>query len=185
MRSMDPLTGHQRAQDAFASVLANVRPDQLDAPTPCAEWTVRDVVEHVIAGNVRMAGGKAAGATESRDIGQLVEAHAQSAQDAQQCFAAPDGLTRPIELPFGTVPGVVVIGLRTTDALTHAWDVARATGQPTDLDPEIAAEMLAVSRERIQPSFRGPGRPFAEEHPCDEERPAADRLAAFLGRAVD
>jgi hypothetical protein len=62
--------------------------------------------------------------------------------------------------------------------------MARATGQPTDVDPELAAEMLEDSRKRITTDFRGQGRPFGEEQPCDPGRPAADRLAAFLGRDV-
>jgi uncharacterized protein (TIGR03086 family) len=74
--------------------------------------------------------------------------------------------------------------LRTTDVLTHAWDIAKATGQSTDLDPELAAEALEASRMRIQPAFRGPGRPFAAEQPAPEGAPVADQLAAFLGRTV-
>lgn len=181
---MDPLTAHQRAQDAFASVLANVRQEQLDSPTPCQGWKVRDLVDHVIAGNTRMAGGEAKPSGAATGVDELIEAHSESARDAQERFAAPDGLTRMMDMPFGLVPGGVVIGLRTTDAITHAWDLAKATGQPTDVDPQLAERMLAVSRERIQPAFRGEGRPFGAEQPCDEGRPAADRLAAFLGRAV-
>ncbi|HYQ35942.1 MAG TPA: maleylpyruvate isomerase N-terminal domain-containing protein, partial [Mycobacterium sp.] len=48
---MDPLVAHQRAQDAFAGVLANVGPEQLGAATPCSEWTIQDLIEHVIGGN--------------------------------------------------------------------------------------------------------------------------------------
>ena len=178
---MDQLVAHQRAQDAFAAMLAKVSADQLDAPTPCSEWKVRDVVGHVIAGNHRMAGTTPAAAN---DMATLIEAHATSARAAQAAFAAPDGLTRYIEMPFGSVPGSVMIPLRTSDVLTHAWDMARATGQPTDVDPELAAEMLEDSRKRITTDFRGQGRPFGEEQPCDPGRPAADRLAAFLGRDV-
>jgi len=75
-----------------------------------------------------------------------------------------------------------LIGIRTTDVLTHAWDLAAATGQSTDLDPEVATKMLAVARKVVQPAFRGPGRPFGAEQPCSPDRPPADRLAAFLGR---
>src|SRR5260370_1365174 len=97
---------------------------------------------------------------------------------------APDGLSRSFQLPFGTLPGAAFIGLRTTDVLTHAWDLAQATGQSTDLDPELAAEALEASQERISPAFRGPGRPFGEQQPCPEGRSKADELAAFLRRVV-
>lgn len=178
---MDQLAAHQRAQDAFAAALVATGEDSLDAPTPCSEWTVRDVACHVIGGNFNIAG---ASSEEVGDLAGLVEAHAESARVAQAVFAAPDGLSRSFEMPFGSVPGVVVIGMRTTDVLTHTWDIARATDQQTDVEAELAEEMLEFSRQRISPQFRGPGRPFGEEQPCDPARPAADRLAAFLGRLV-
>lgn len=177
---MDPLVAHQRAQDTFASVLG-VSAEQLDAPTPCSEWNVRDVVNHVIAGNYRMAHGEP---PEASDLASLSRACAGSARAAQDAFGAPDGLTRLLELPFGSVPGSVMIGMRTSDLVTHAWDIARATGQETDIEPDLASEVLQVSQERMRPDFRGPGKPFAEEQPCDPDRPPADRLAAFLGRSV-
>jgi uncharacterized protein (TIGR03086 family) len=184
------IVGHQRAQEAFASVLANVGTAQLDHPTPCPQWTVRDLISHVIAGNRRVAGAaadaEAAGvAPPPLDAAALVDAHAASAAAAQSVFAAPDGLSRTFDVPFGRVPGTVCIGLRTADALTHAWDLARATGQPTDLDAELAADMLEFSHRLIRSDLRGPGRPFGPEQACPGDRPAADRLAAFLGRPVE
>jgi uncharacterized protein (TIGR03086 family) len=180
---MDQLDAHRRAQDAFAAVLANVTPDQLQGPSPCADWNVQAVIDHVVSGNQWVQ--QLAGLQPVALGDGLVAAHAASAAGAQGVFAAPDGLTRGYELPFGTFPGTAFIGLRTTDVLTHAWDVASATGQSTDLDPEVAALALEASRQHIAPAFRGPGRPFGEEQPCPHGRSPADQLAAFLGRHVD
>jgi len=83
------------------------------------------------------------------------------------------------------LPGAAFIGLRTSDVFTHAWDLAKATGQPTDIDPELATEALKAAQERISPAFRGPGRPFGEQQPCPDGRSKADELAAFLGRIVE
>lgn len=179
------LLAHQRAQEAFAAVLRHVRAGQLDAPTPCPGWTVRDLAHHVVGGNQRVAGVAAAPPTAGADeLAELIRAHAESAAAVQAVFAAPDGLTRTFDVPFGVIPGAVCIQLRTADALTHAWDLAKATGQSTDLDPEVAAQTLEVSRRLVRPDLRGPGRPFAVEQPCSPDRPVADQLAAFLGRAV-
>jgi uncharacterized protein (TIGR03086 family) len=71
---------------------------------------------------------------------------------------------------------------RTTDALVHAWDIATATGQPTDFDPELAAAVLEMSQQRMTPELRGEGKPFGPEEECSEDRSVIDRLAAFLGR---
>lgn len=181
---MEALEAHQRAQDVFASVLANVRSDQLGAPTPCSEWTVGDLIEHVVSGNERV--GQWAGGHEpppARPDG-LAEAHRAAASAAQEVFAGPAAMTTMFELPFGQVPGGVFIGMRSTDVLVHAWDLAAATGQPTDLDPALAAQLLSAARGRVQPDFRGPGKPFGAEQPCPPGRPPADQLAAFLGRKV-
>jgi uncharacterized protein (TIGR03086 family) len=180
---VEPLEAHRRAQDAFAHVLSGVSDDQLDASTPCTEWRVRDLVAHVVDGNWRTATGAASHSPRDEDAAGLVALHAESAAAADAAFAAPDGLTRTYEFPLGAVPGSRMIGMRTTDVLTHAWDLARATGQPTDdLDGELAAEVLAASRGRIPPELRGPGKPFDDEQPCEPDASASDRLAAFLGR---
>jgi uncharacterized protein (TIGR03086 family) len=180
---MDPLVAHQRAQETFAHVLVKVTSDQLSAPTPCAEWDVKALIDHVIAGNQRVverAGGQVAPVPED-----VVDAHRSSAKAAQETFAEPQALTRAYQLPIGEIPGTVFLELRTSDLLTHAWDLAVATGQPTDLDPELAEYVLAFSKQMMShPGLRGDGRPYGEEQPGGDERPAADRVAAFLGREM-
>lgn len=181
---MDPLAAHQRAQDVFASVLANVGPEQLGDPTPCSEWAIRDLIEHVVGGNERVA--RWSGFYQQPPVrpNSLVDAHRAAAAAAHEAFARPGGMDFMFELPFGKVPGGVFIGMRTGDVLAHAWDLAVATGQSTDLDRELAAEQLPIVRERVRPEFRGAGKPFGEEQPCPPGRPPADQFAAFLGRKV-
>lgn len=181
---MDPLVAHRRAQEAFAGVLAHVGPDQFGAPTPCSEWTIRDLIEHVIGGNERVGQWAAAPVEPPPRPDDIGAAHRATAAAAQDIFAGPDGMTAMYKLPFGDIPGQVFIGMRTTDVLTHAWDLAAATNQSTDLAPELAAEQLASVRAVVRPEFRGPGRPFGHEQRCSSERVPADQLAAFLGRKV-
>src|SRR5580700_308428 len=107
---MDPLVAHQRAQETFAHVLVKVTSDQLSAPTPCAEWDVKALIDHVIAGNQRVverAGGQMAPLPE--DLGG---AHRASAKAAQDTFAGPRALTRTYKLPVGELPGTAFIELR-------------------------------------------------------------------------
>jgi uncharacterized protein (TIGR03086 family) len=181
---MDPLVAHQRAQDAFAALLANVRPDQLGAPTPCSEWTIRDLIEHVMYGNEHVGLWADNPVEPPARPDDIKAAHRTAADAAQGVFAGPDGMAGTFRPPFGEVPGQFFVGVRTTDVLTHAWDLAAATGQSTDIDPELATEQLAAARGFVGPQFRGPGNIFAEEQPCSSERAPADQLAAFLGRKV-
>jgi uncharacterized protein (TIGR03086 family) len=181
--SMDPLVAHWRAQEAFAHVLVNVTSDQLSSPTPCTEWNVKALIDHVIAGNQRVverAGGQPVSLPEDPGAAQRA-----SAEAAQETFADPQALTRTYKLPIGEVPGAVFLQLRTSDLLVHAWDLAVATGQPTDLDPELAEYVLTFSNQMMDhPGLRGGGRPYGEARPFGDERPAADRVAAFLGREL-
>jgi uncharacterized protein (TIGR03086 family) len=179
---MDQLVAHRRAQALFAGVLANVRDEQLDAPSPCAGWSAKDVIDHVIGGNQLVR--QRAGLEPIELPDGLVAAHAASARGAQEVFAAPDGLTRTFELPFATVPAAWFIDLRTADVFTHAWDLATATGQPTDLDRELAAVCLDAAKARMRPDLRGEGKPFADEQPCPPDATPSDALAAFLGRTT-
>lgn len=185
MCAVDALEAHQRAQDAFAGVLVNVESDQFGAPTPCSEWTVADLIEHVLAGNEHVPQRAGVQTQPAARPSSLRDAHRATAAVAHQTFAGPNGLTAMFDLPFGRVPGSAFIGIRSTDLLTHAWDLAVATGQPTDLDPELARDLLAAARQLVGPAFRGPGGPFGAEQACPPDRPAADQLAAFLGRRVD
>ena len=177
---MEPTVAHRRAQQVFASVLASVRAEHLDASTPCEGWTVRDVLDHVVGGNDRMAG--LPGEGDPARAGDLAGAFPASAERASAVFEAPGGLERTFELRIGPVPGSVCVRMRTTDVLVHAWDVARATGQPSDLDPELAGEVLPFVQGFLRPELRGAGRPFGLEQPCPPDAAAADRLAALAGR---
>ena len=181
---MDPLVAHQRAQDAFAGVLANVSPDQLGGRTPCSEWTIGDLIEHVIGGNEHVGRWAANPVEPPARPDDIVAAHQTAAAAAQGIFAQPDGMSTTFKLPFGELPGQIFVGIRTTDVLTHAWDLAAATDQSTDLDPELAAEQLAAAHAFVGDQFRGPDKPFRDEQPCAPERSPADQLAAFLGRKV-
>ena len=65
---------------------------------------------------------------------------------------------------------------------THDWDLARATGQPAELDPALAEHALRWSRGMLRPEFRGPGKAFGVEVPVPDDAPAYDRLAGWFGR---
>jgi uncharacterized protein (TIGR03086 family) len=81
------------------------------------------------------------------------------------------------------MPGAVVAGIFTNDEFAHAWDVAKATGQDTNLNPSMAEACLAAAHQFITPERRAPGL-FDAEKTVPSGASAADRLAAFMGRTV-
>ncbi len=126
---------HQRAQDAFAALLANVRADQLGGPTPCSEWTINDLIEHVVGGNEQVGRWAASPIEPPARPDGLVAAHQAAAAVAHEIFAAPGGMSATFKLPLGEVPGQVFIGLRTTDVLTHAGILPPPPANPPILIP--------------------------------------------------
>jgi len=105
-----------------------------------------------------------------------------AADKAVAAFRAdPSVLGRTITLPFGAMPGGMVVGLFTAGSFTHAWDLAKATGQSTDLDPELAETILGAVKTFVTADLRKPGY-FDEEKTAPADATAADRVAAYLGR---
>jgi uncharacterized protein (TIGR03086 family) len=183
--------GLERAIGVAKGVLGNVKADQLDDPTPCASWKVRDLINHLVGGGYFFANATNNGEfvgdpNDQPDFASqdFVAAYAEGAKQAVAAFGAPGAQERIVKLPFGEFPGSAFMGLATTDTFTHAWDLARATGQPTDLDPELAEQLLAGAKASIPDEVRGDEpMPFAAEQQAPPGASAADRLAAFLGRA--
>ena len=171
-------------------VLANVTPEQLDLPTPCASWQVRNIINHLVGLTHWFATGITTGVTPPQPDetnyadGDFLTAYDGGIQDSLAAFNAPGALDRTVKLPFGEFPGTMFLALATNDTFTHGWDVAKATGQSTDLNRELAEQVLAQARAAIPDQFRGADgtAPFGPIVEVAAAAPAADRLAGFLGR---
>ena len=181
----------QPLEAAIAStrgVLAGVSADQMGNDTPCASWDVAGLVNHIVGGmHFFVAGIKGEPPAEAPDFaaGDYMASYDAAASDLVERFGADGALEKMYTLPFGEMPGSAFMGLAMTDTFQHGWDLAKATGQSTDLAPDLAAALLAQSKQAIQESFRGPeGAPFGAEQSCPDGSSTADELAAFLGRAV-
>ena len=88
-----------------------------------------------------------------------------------------------VTMPFGEMPAAGLAGFRFVDLVVHAWDLAKATDQETDLAPDLCEVALTMSRQRMTGMDRA-NMPFKDEVPVPGDAPAADRLAGFLGRQV-
>jgi uncharacterized protein (TIGR03086 family) len=99
-------------------------------------------------------------------------------------FKRPGVLDKPLKLPFGEMPGAAFVMMIANDQFQHGWDLARATGQAAEFEPELASQLLGFVRAAVPDSFRGPDgkAPFGPVVPVPESESAADQLAGFLGR---
>ena len=182
---------YEHAIASAKKVLAGVKPEHLTAQTPCASWKVSDLVNHMVGGQYffgTVAKGEAATDATAPDFaaGDFNAAFAQGAAEAVAAFNEPGTMEKTLQLPWGAMPGSAFVGIAAVDTFAHAWDLARATGQDSNLDPELAAGLLMGARAGIAPEFRGADgvAPFGPEQSAPAGASKADELAAFLGRSV-
>jgi uncharacterized protein (TIGR03086 family) len=180
------------AHDGAAGLVAAVGDEQWDRPTPCSDWTVRQLVNHLVGGNRLTA--RVVRGEQLAPPGQLgrrghvdqlgddpAGAYRSSADEVLAALSAPGALDRTYTLPAGTFPAAGIVHLRAVETLVHGWDLARATGQEPPFGDDLCAPALAFSLDLLgrMPEER---RPFAESRPVADDAPAIDRLAALLGR---
>ena len=177
-----------RAFASTRSVLVQVQPGQLAASTPCASWDVRALIEHFIDSArwaVAAIGGEKA-VVEGFADGNFVAAYDQGIKGALVAFGAEGALEKTVTLPWGDFSGAALMWLAVNDQFVHGWDLARAIGHDTDLDPGLADELLVRGQAWITDAYRGPDGAglFGPAVTAMAGTSPADRLAAFLGRSL-
>jgi uncharacterized protein (TIGR03086 family) len=170
------------------ALLDAVQPDQFGAPTPCASWDVRRLINHFVGsalwGAAALVGDDVA--EEDFAAGDFRARYDESRHAALAAFGSAGALETTVLLPFGEVTGADLMGIVTGDQFTHGWDLARAIGHPTHLDPELAKALLVMAKGKVGEESRGPDgvAPFGPVVTASAEACPADRLAAFLGRSM-
>ena len=156
------------ASAGFESRLRAVRPDQWDSSTPCTEWNVRQLVNHMAQANVSyvrlLHGGTSAEFLRARDADALgsdpVGAYTRSVRACADAFVEPGALERELDHPLGRMTARQALAVRTTDSTIHTWDLARAIGADDRLD----AGLVAWIDENLEEIYAGlPETPTAAE----------------------
>jgi uncharacterized protein (TIGR03086 family) len=173
------------ATSELATTLRRAQPDQWNAPTPCPDWNVRQVVDHLIFGNHRFLQrlGKQPFVLPAEDAtpADLIDAFEESTEALIGAFQEPGALSRAIELPIGSLPGQAALDIRVVEAFTHGWDIAQALGTTIDFDDAVVQRAIAfsdVNLSRLPPERS----PFGPPQEAPSEATDLDRLAALLGR---
>ncbi|MGW0806784.1 TIGR03086 family metal-binding protein [Nonomuraea sp. NPDC002799] len=203
--SVDERDLDQRALAAAGLLIARIGPEDLARPTPCAAWSLGELLRHMVSENHGFAAVVAGMAADEFvgeggvlgddphrsvwDSGVLGDdphgAFQQSAVAVTAAFAAEDVYDRRIAVrEFGVFPGRVAIGMHVVDFLVHGWDIAAAIGAPYPIDEESVAGALAIAaRWPDTPRLRGPGRPFGARVPVPAGASDLERLLGLLGRS--
>ena len=174
--------------DSAATLIAGVRPDQLADPTPCSEWNVGDLINHLTAGSrvfgTLLAGGEAELPASPPDLigDDPVGVFAEARTMFTDGLDSPGALERSVTLPMGDVPAPVLVDLLKFDVLVHCHDLARATGQPFDPPADVVAEARQIASGAAD-GLRAAGALAPAVEPGPGATPI-EELSAFCGRTI-
>lgn len=199
----DPRALFGRAVALAGSVMADVRPGQLDDPTPCAEFDVRALLAHlgtVLHRVAALARGEDPFALPDVHVADdgWVEAWFDSARDVEAAWSDDETLTRVMRLPWAELPGAGILAMYTAELTLHTWDMATATGQRPEWDERVVGVAYEAMRRALPaegrtamfeailaemaPERREAGFPFAEPVDVPADSTLIDRLVAWSGR---
>jgi uncharacterized protein (TIGR03086 family) len=184
---MQPLESFDRAITVTRGVVGKVRDDQLSLPTPCAEWNVRNLLNHILLGDLLVTAYIRGDEPPSRQQDHLGEDPRRTVDEAmaacRKLVGEPGRLATTTNTPMGQITVGAFVERRVADLTAHLWDLSRALGQPTDYDSELNETVIAHYKNRLDGADRT-GMPVAQEQPVPDGATAADRLAAYLGRVL-
>jgi uncharacterized protein (TIGR03086 family) len=182
-----PVDDLRRVLDAVQPLVDGVREEQWIAPTPCVEWNVRTLLNHVVTGNQIFEATVRGTPPPDRTVDHLGDDPSAAFRDSGDAlidaFTQPGVLEGTYPSPLGDQPGSFLVHMRITETLVHGWDLARATAQPAALPEDLARHALAVAERGMANRPRMPAM-FGEAQPAPADAPTLDRLAAFLGGQV-
>jgi uncharacterized protein (TIGR03086 family) len=186
---MGPIEQLQTILTSVTDLVDDLDAGQLGAPTPCTEFTVHDVIDHmiVLGGSFahRFRGETPPAVTAPAVYGRVPADEFRTAMDDLLAAICTEGATeRILETPVGTMDGETFARVVAFDGLVHAWDLAVATGRPLRVDPDVVSAVHDFARRALTDDLRATGMfAPATEPPADAS--AIESLAAHSGRSVE
>lgn len=176
---------YRRTTEHWLDQVGAVSADRWTAPTPCSEWDVRALVNHVVSEQCWVPPLMAGSTLEQ--VGDQFEGdvlgdnpHEAATAAARKALAAvPSAVSeqRVVHVSFGLLPADEYARQIAADQLIHSWDLAAATGQDRGLDPEVVTAVAQWFAD-TEDAYRASGA-IAERVSTDSQSPQAQLLGAF------
>ncbi|MFP3914194.1 MAG: TIGR03086 family metal-binding protein [Actinomycetota bacterium] len=173
--------------DALADLMEGIEPAMHPRPTPCAEFTVGDLVDHLV-GWIHVFEAATNDTEAARDPSVHLVREGQGGAFRRAGHGAVDGLRRlgtdrTVAITSSPIPASMVVDMMTMEYPGHGWDLAVATGLPYPFDDRVVAAAHEAAERMIQPPYRGDeAGQFRPVVPTPGDAPPVDRFVAFLGR---
>lgn len=179
---------YHRSIDGFVDRVRKVRPDQWSAATPCSEWDVRTLVNHIVyedLWSVPLFEGATIAEVGDKFEGDLlgddpVDTVVRAADDAKAAVVGHGTMEREVHLSFGDTPAAEYVHQLFADHIIHSWDLAAAIGADRRLDPEAVRACLEWFAG-VEEAYRGSGA-IGPRVDIPADASDQDRLLAAFGR---
>ena len=186
----DPVALYMHATEVFDARVSAVRPDQWGSPTPCTEWTVRELVNHVAVEDLwvppLLAGRTIADIGDAYDGDQLGDdpaaAWSRALASARQAVLEPGAANRTVHLSYGDERAGEYLLQLFADHLIHGWDLARAIDGDTELPADLVDECTTYFA-RMEEIYRKAGA-ISERVDVPAGADAQTLLLAAFGRSA-
>lgn len=185
---MELLEAHGHALAGFDRVVEQIRDEHWGSATPCSEWTVRDLLNHLVYEQLwvpDLLSGKSVAEIGDRYAGDVLDDDPTgrwrtTSQVAREAWLGPGVLEREVFLGRGPTPATQYCWEMILDLAVHGWDLARGIGAPSPLDDELAETLLPLFAEQVS-AFQGIGI-FDPPVPVPDTAGAPEQLLALSGR---
>ncbi len=166
----------------LGKVVGNLSPNQLDNPTPCTNFAVRGVLDHMIGGATSFAAAFRGQDAPAPPEGDVLANFGPALGNLVAAINEDGALERTVQAPFGAVPGDTFARFVALDGLVHGWDMAVATGQSYEPSDSLVDEVAAFAVGALEPLRDG--ETFANATDAPANASPIERLAALTGRRV-
>ncbi|MBI3743340.1 MAG: TIGR03086 family protein [Chloroflexi bacterium] len=174
----NPIEAFDAATKRARQTVAGVKPAQLTSPTPCSEWNVQALLDHMV-GTLNFVASSLSGTPSTKAAGSL-QAFDAGVAAVSKAARVPGVLEKKVKSPMGEMPGQVFLMIGISDTLIHGWDLAKATGQDTKLDPknvELVHGFMSMQAEAARKR-----KALGPEVKVPEHASAQDKLMGMVGR---
>ena len=176
-----PVDLYEAAVRHTRAVVAGVKSEQLNNPTPCSEWNVQALLNHLVEG-IGFASGilLGLGPQPAPTAGSTLETYDAGTAKVLEIARTAGTLEKRVSSPIGEMAGGEFLATVFMDTLIHGWDLAKATGQDTRLEPTLATICYSVAVPIAEPGRQGGA--FGPEVEVSRDANPQDKILGLTGR---